>query len=158
MKTLLVGLGNPILGDDGVGWKVIEQVQANLENRALNVDLDCLSLGGLSLMERMIGYERVILVDALATGQNPAGSVRVIPLEALPNPSVGHSASAHDVSLLTALQTAKSMGLPVPQNVEVVAIETDRVYDFSEELSPAVAAAVPLACQFVLDLLEKEKI
>ncbi len=158
MKTLLVGLGNPILGDDGVGWKVIEQVQANLENRALNVDLDCLSLGGLSLMERVIGYERVILVDAMATGQCPAGSVQVIPLEALPNPSAGHSASAHDVSLLTALQTAKAMGLPVPQIVEVVAIETDRVYDFSEALSPAVAAAVPLACQRVLNLLEKERI
>jgi hydrogenase maturation protease len=157
MKTILIGLGNPILGDDGVGWKVIEQLQSHLQGEE-SVVLETASLGGLSLMERMIGYERAILVDALATGQGPAGSVRVIPLEALPNPSGGHSASAHDVSLSTALQIAQSMGLPVPRRVEVVAIETDQVYDFCEELSPAVAAAVPHACEKVLELLEKEKV
>ncbi|MGC8856418.1 MAG: hydrogenase maturation protease [Anaerolineae bacterium] len=159
MKTIILGLGNPILGDDGVGWRVAQWLQDQLSACGEPfVEVDCASLGGLSLMERMIGYERVILVDAMATGQRPVGSVQVIPLEALPNPSAGHSTSAHDVSLLTALQTAKAMGLPIPQIVEVVAIETDRVYDFCEELSPVIAAAVPLACQRVLNLLEKERI
>jgi hydrogenase maturation protease len=165
-STLVIGLGNPILSDDGVGWKIVEQVQSKFENRRSKIEFDCLSLGGLSLMERMIGYRRVILVDSMETSQSdalsgqskyPVGSVRVIKLEELENPSAGHSASAHDTSLITALDTAKAMGLPIPELVEIVAIEARHVYDFSEELSPSVAEAVPAAVQAVMDLLSKEE-
>jgi hydrogenase maturation protease len=159
MKTLVIGLGNPILSDDGVGWKVIEEIsdQLSVISDQSSVELDCVSLGGLSLMERMIGYQRAILVDSMETGQSPAGSVRVIKLAELDNPSAGHSASAHDTSLITALEAANTMGLPVPQSVEIVAIEAKNVYDFSEELSPAVAEAVPLAVIAVMDLLKMEE-
>jgi hydrogenase maturation protease len=116
--------------------------------------VDFLSLGGLSLMERMLGYQRVVLIDSMETGQSPAGSVFVIPLAALPDPMSGHSASAHDTTLMTALQTAKTMGLSVPKSVEIVAIEAKNVYDFSDELSPPVADAVPEAVRTVMDLLQ----
>ena len=159
MKTIVIGLGNPILGDDGVGWKVAREVSDQLSVISdQSVVVDCASLGGLSLMERMVGFERAILIDAMETAESPVGSVSVIPLEALTNPSAGHSASAHDTSLITALQTARTMGLDVPESVEVVAIEAGNVYDFSEELSPPVARAVPMAVQAVLDLLEKEAV
>jgi hydrogenase maturation protease len=104
-------------------------------------------------MERMLGYWRVILVDSMQTGQVPVGSVRVFLLEGLPDPSAGHSASAHDTSLLTALKAAKAMGAEVPGRVDVVAIEAVPTFDFSEELSPPVAGAVHAAVQAVLDLL-----
>jgi len=119
--------------------------------------VDCASLGGLSLMERMLGYQRVVIVDSMETGQGPAGSVSIFPLSSLPNPMNGHSASAHDASLSTALKTAEAMGLSVPKSVDIVAIEARNVYDFSEELSPAVAEAVPLAVQAVMDLLKEER-
>ena len=105
-------------------------------------------------MERLLGYERVILVDSMETGQSPVGSVRTFPLASLPNPMAGHSSSAHDTSLVTALKTAESVGAEVPKRVDVVAVEAQNVYDFSEELSPPVAAAVPEAVQAVLDLLQ----
>ncbi len=155
MKTLVIGLGNPILGDDGVGWKVAEQVRGALGSSSC-VEVDCASLGGLSLMERTLGYQRVILVDAMESGQGAVGSVRVFPLLALPNPMMSHSASAHDTSLMAALQVAQSMGADVPERVDVVAIESENMYDFSEELSPKVAAAVPVAVHKILELLKKE--
>jgi len=168
MKTIVIGLGNPILSDDGVGWKVAQKVsdQLSVTSDQSPIDVEYASLGGLSLMERMVGFERAILIDALESGQGdalselskrPVGSVWVIPLEELPNPSAGHSASAHDASLLTALETGRQMGLPLPEEVHVVAIEAKQVYDFSEELSPAVAAAVPLAVQAVFEILATEK-
>jgi len=160
-STLVIGLGNPILGDDGVGWKVAEQVQAHLGAgsrdplRCPPAEIETLSLGGLTLMERMLGYQRVVLIDAMETGQRPAGSVYVLPLDALPNPAAGHSASAHDTTLRSALQTARIMGLSVPESVKIVAIETKNVYAFCEELSPPVAAAVPEAVRIVMDLLKE---
>ena len=155
MKTLVIGLGNPILGDDGVGWKVIEHLTQILDSRA-SIELDCLSTGGLSLMERMLGFERVIIIDSIETGQCPEGSVKAFPLAALENPRMGHSASTHDTSLMTALQTAQTMGMKVPSRVHVVAIEAKNVYDFSESLTPLVSHAVPIAAQKVLQLLKEE--
>lgn len=155
--TLVIGLGNPILGDDGVGWHVVEELQPKIADQQPEVETDCASLGGLSLMERILGYRRVILIDSIETGEAAIGSVRVFPLEALLDPSAGHSASAHDTSLLTALLAAKAMGAEVPARVDVVAVEAERTYDFSEELSRRVAGAVPVATQAVLDLLLKEE-
>ena len=150
-KTLVLGLGNPILGDDGVGWKVAEAVQAILGNA---VEVDFASLGGLSLMERTLGYQRVVLIDCLETGLAPIGTVQSLPLAELADPSAGHSASAHDTSLITALQAAQSMGADVPSRVDVVTIEASLSLDFTEVLSPAIAAAVPVAVQEVLKLLD----
>ncbi|HVM70186.1 MAG TPA: hypothetical protein VMT91_00390, partial [Anaerolineales bacterium] len=63
---------------------------------------------------------------------------------------------AHDTSLRNALAIGRSMDirLPADQDVLIVAIEAEAVYDFSQELSPAVAAAVPLAVQAVLNLID----
>lgn len=155
MKTLVLGLGNPILGDDGVGWAVVEALRARA--LPLDVELDCCSLGGLSLMERMSGYECAVLIDAIYTGEQPVGTLTVFPLVELDDVSAGHTTSAHDTSLRNALNVGRSMGIPLPkdEHVYVVAVEAEKVYDFAEELSPAVAAAVPQAVEAVLRCLTK---
>lgn len=155
MKTLIVGLGNPILGDDGVGWKVAEDVKKQLPADA-PVDVICLSLGGLGLMEHLIGYRRAILVDSFAlNGNDQLGSILIMKLNDLPNYSAYHTTSSHDTSLQTAIELGRSMGAQLPDDVEVVGIATDHIQDFSEQLSPAVAEAVPFAVRIVLDLLEQ---
>jgi len=154
MKILIIGLGNPILGDDGVGWVIAQQVAQKCSGDP-RVEVDCLSLGGLSLMERMVGYKRVILIDSIHTGQHPVGSVNSFPLSDLPDLSAGHTTAAHDTSLRTALNVGRSMDIMLPEDedVQVVAIEAENVYDFSDELSQPVAAAVPHAVETVMKLL-----
>lgn len=148
-RVLIVGLGNPILGDDGIGWRVAELVH---ELRP-SIEVDCLALGGLSLMERLVGYDRAIIVDAIQTRHGLPGEVTIFPLETLPNPSAGHTTAVHDTSLQTALQLGRQMGAHLPTHITVVAIEAKQVYDFSDELSTAVAQAIPAAATAVLNLL-----
>jgi hydrogenase maturation protease len=157
MKTLIVGLGNPILGDDGVGWRVAEEVEHRLpkSSETSEVSVDCAALGGLSLMERLIGYERAIVIDAIGTGQRPIGAVYHFRLDDLYDPTSGHTTAAHDVSLMTAIQIGRSMGAALPDRIDVVAIESPYTYDFSEELTPTVAAAVPQAAELVMGLLQQ---
>jgi len=150
-KMLVVGLGNPILSDDGVGWKVAEEVKKKLPPDS-PVDVDCLSLGGISLMEHLIDYDRAILIDAFALDE-PTGSILVLKLDDLPHYSAFHTTSTHDTSLQNAIELGKSMGAKLPEDITVVGIATKHVYDFSEVLSPPVAEAVPQAVKFVLDLL-----
>lgn len=152
-RTIIIGIGNPILGDDGAGWRVAEAIKAVISDQS-SVEVECLSLGGLSLMERLVGYERAILIDALESGEGPIGSVRVLPLDALPGPTAGHTASAHDMTLMTAMEMGRRMGLNLPRQVMLVAIEAKNVYDFCEVLSTPVAEAVPLAVEKVVQLLE----
>lgn len=151
-RQLVIGLGNPILGDDGVGWSVARNLAERLAADEA-IEVDCLAVGGLSLMERMLGYRHVILIDSIESGRVPVGTVSVISLSELGAPGLGHSASAHDASLVTALGTARAMGADVPDRVDIVAIEARIGLDFTESLSAAVAAAVEPACNEVVKLI-----
>lgn len=153
MKTLLIGLGNPILGDDGAGWRVVENVKKDLDADS-EVSVACLSLGGISLMEHMIGFQRAILVDAFISEEN-IGSVFVYRLDEIPNYSAFHVSSAHDMTLQSAIELGKWMGAVLPTEITVVGIATRRIVDFGEELSPPVEQAIPRATEIVLDLLRK---
>jgi hydrogenase maturation protease len=153
MKVLIVGLGNPILGDDGVGWKVAEEVRKRLPEDA-PVEVLCLSLGGISLMENLIGYDQVVLVDAFSTDA-PVGSISVLRLSQLPSYSAYHITSIHDTSLQKAMELGREMGAHLPEDVMVVGIATEHIQDFSEDLSPPVAQVVPCVVNIVLDLLDE---
>ena len=164
MKILIIGLGNPILGDDGVGWMVASEVDKYLQSptspfrkKRVEIEVETLSLGGLSLMERMIGYDRVILIDTLITGQHPTGYVSRFLLPDLPDFTSGHTTAAHDTSLKTALRVGKQMGanLPAPENIWIVGVESVPVYDFSENLSPPITAAIPTAVEMVVAALKE---
>jgi hydrogenase maturation protease len=150
-RVLVLGLGNPLLGDDGVGWRVAEEVKSQLPAN-LPVDVNCLSLGGMSLMEHLIGYSRAVLIDAFAL-EEPIGSILILKLSDLPNYSAFHATSVHDVSLQTAIEIGKTMGAQLPDDVTVVGVATKHVCDFRKSLSPLVADAVPQATHIVLDLL-----
>ena len=153
MRTIVVGLGNPILGDDGVGWKVANEVMGHLSEDA-PVDVTCLSVGGISLMEYLIGYDQAIIVDAFATDA-PVGSISVLRLDQLPNYSAFHTTSSHDTSLQKAMELGKAMGFHLPDNVMIVGIATRQVFDFSEDLSPPVARVVHSVGTIVLDMLKE---
>ncbi len=153
MKTLVVGLGNPVLGDDGVGWKVANEVKYLLP-ASPNVDVDCLSLGGLSLMEHLVGYDRVILIDAFAL-DDPIGSILILKLSDMPNYSAHHTAGRNDLSLLNAIELGKSIGAKLPEDIVLVGIATKRICNFSESLSPPIAEVVPQTVQIVLSLIKQ---
>ena len=114
-KTLVLGLGNPILTDDGVGVLVAENVRTRLP-KDTHIDVTEVSVGGLTLMETMIGYDRVILIDAFQhLEENSPGVVHRMSLEDLRSISpTQHSGSPQDASLVTAMETGQRMGLPLP--------------------------------------------
>ncbi len=152
MKTIVIGLGNPILTDDGVGVKVAYELEKILATRHPQLaDVTEASAGGLRLMELMIGYDRAIIVDAFTNGDNQPGRMHRMTLDDLRAISpTQHSASAHDTTLVTALESGKKLGLHLPDEVVIYAIEVENVIEFSEEPTTAVAAAIPGAVTAVL--------
>lgn len=151
-RTLVVGLGNPILTDDGVGIWTARAVAEALPPDA-PLDVIELSVGGLSLMEAMVGYRRVVLIDAIKTRDGQPGRVYHIGMDSLPHTM--NTASAHDATLTTALQLGRTLGalLPGDDDIDIIGVEADEVLTFGHSPTPAVAAAVETAAHMVLDIL-----
>jgi hydrogenase maturation protease len=150
VKTLIIGLGNPLVSDDSVGLRVAEELKTRLAGRP-DVEVSEDYWGGLRLMERMIGFDRAIVVDAIQTGATP-GTIHLLTPDGIPTQ---RSASAHDVNLSTALEFGRQAGarLPLNSRIQLVGIEAADIQNFGERLTPAVQAAVPRAVEAVLEAL-----
>jgi hydrogenase maturation protease len=161
MRTILIGLGNPILGDDAVGWKVVEQVEQQLQQLRHEIqgtlDIEYLSIGGLGLMEHLVGYDRAIIVDAIFSGKAAPGTISTQMLEDVFDTTSGHTISVHDTSLQDAINLAQKIGVQMPKKLIVVGIETDSINTFSEALTTHVKAATPRAVDIVIGLLTKRE-
>ncbi len=152
--TLIIGLGNPILTDDAVGWRVAQALRdsaTELLNASVEITEAC--VGGLSLAEMMVGYQRVIVIDAIMTRGGVPGTVYQLKLSDLPGTL--NTASAHDTNLITALAALRRYEAVVPADdaIEIVAIEAQDVLTFSEQCTPAVESSIPAAVQIVMGLL-----
>ena len=160
-RTIVIGLGNPLLGDDGVGWRVADEVEqlvaaARAAGRALpDIDIERLGVGGLRLMECLTGYSTAILVDAAEFPDRPVGEVRSCCFDDLDDYAAGHLDSAHDASLRTALTLGRRLGADLPDDIQTVTVQAHRTDQFSEELSPEVSAAIPEAARAVVALLDR---
>jgi hydrogenase maturation protease len=150
-RTLVIGLGNPLVSDDSVGLRVAELLKPRLAGRE-NVDVTEDYWGGLRLMERMIGYDRAVVIDAIYTGASP-GTIHHLETGSI---ATQKSASAHDVNLPTALAFGRRAGahLPSDENVRLIGIEAEDLVNFNEQCTPAVAEAIPRAVEAVIQLLD----
>ncbi|NLS79469.1 MAG: hydrogenase maturation protease [Chloroflexi bacterium] len=149
-RTLILGLGNPILTDDGVGIRVARLLQERLADRP-GVTVDEASLGGLRLLEVIGGYDRLILVDAIQTANGQLG--QAYRLDTGTFCATLHSGCTHDVDFFTALELGRRMGMHIPEQIEIIAIEAGDVLTFGETCTPAVEEAIPVAAEMVMETL-----
>ena len=150
MKTLVLGLGNPLVTDDSAGLRAAAELKALLSDRP-DIEVDEDYWGGLRLMERMAGYDRAIVIDAIITG-DPPGTIHHLTPNSIPTQ---RSASAHDLNLPTALAFGRQAGVPLPddENILLVGIEVEDIVNFGEKCTPAVQAALPRVVEDVLQAL-----
>ncbi len=148
MKTLILGLGNPLLGDDAIGLKVADRLRERLQGHD-DVDVEQDETGGLRLMERLAGYERAVIVDAIVSGGTP-GEIHRLESGDVPTQ---RTAIAHGIDLPRALELGRALGLAMPASVRVVAIEAESVLEFRHDMTEAVAAALEPAVAAVLQEL-----
>ena len=139
---VVLGLGNPMRGDDAAGLKVAEAVEHLLRERPLDgVAVRTSTRAGFDLIDLLAGSSLAIVVDCLILPNPIPGRVRRL----TPDDFAGSArlAGAHAVSLADALTLATATGVPMPSVVEVYGIEAAETGWIDDRLSPAVAAAIP---------------
>ena len=146
MKTLVLGLGNAILSDDGVGIKVAQELGQKLDDP--HVTVAEASLGGISLLDSIVGYDKVIIIDAIHTQKGKAGQIyRMGPRDFS---FAKHLSSPHQINLITALELGKMLDLAMPQEITIFAVEAEDITNFSETCTPEVERAIPEVVKMVL--------
>jgi hydrogenase maturation protease len=141
--VLILGIGNVLMGDEGVGVHVVEHLQSN----HLPEEVECLDggTGSFLLLEPMQKAKRVILIDATVDGA-PAGTVRR--LQPRFSKEYPRTLTAHDIGLKDLLDAFYLLGQPA--DVTLFAVSIDPLQDLSVELSPEVNAIVPEVAQAIL--------
>ena len=138
MKTLLLGMGNTLLCDDGVGVRLAKDFKERLANVPELTVVDECCVGGLNILDVMAGYDRVIVIDAIKTAGGLAGTTYHFDAERLRETE--HVASVHDVNFATALELGRKSGMPLPkpEDIHILAVEVEDNATFSERMSPAL--------------------
>ena len=154
MRTLILGLGNPIQSDDSVGLRVARALQDKLASPEITV-MEA-SVAGLDALELLAGYDQAVIIDAIQTDTGHVGWIYRLEPDALN--ATSHAATPHDVNFATALELGSKLGLALPHKITVFAIEAGDVTSFTEECTPEVSAAIPLCVDMILqELGEQEK-
>jgi len=147
-KTLILGLGNPILSDDGVGLVVAERLRGRVDG----VDVISTPLTGLHLLDLMVGYDAVFLIDAMITTESQAGELTFIRPDEISLPTL----CSHGFNLLEILKLGKKLGLPVPELKWVYGITIGRSPAFGEEPSVELMKKVEAMASQIADHIKKQ--
>lgn len=141
-RTLIIGLGNTILTDDGIGVYVARAIAKRLAELSSNLCAQVVEteVAGFALLELMAGWDRVILIDALQCNGVKAGTLMHLDPNTLTTPRLR---SVHEVDLPTALALGSRLGHLMPQNILVFGIQAEDMHSFSEQLTPTLAKAMP---------------
>jgi hydrogenase maturation protease len=152
-QTLILGVGNTLYGDDGLGVRVAEELTRHTLPAGVAVEVAAVS--GIDLVLRMDGWKRVILIDAVQMGEKP-GTWHCFRAEDVRYLAGGQTLSLHETGVTQALELAEALG-KLPEEVLIYGVEPERL-EITEELSPSVQAAIPEITQHILrELWKREK-
>jgi hydrogenase maturation protease len=139
VKTLIVGVGNPILSDDGVGIHLARM----LEDLAIpNLQVAELPASGLELLDMVLDHDRVVIIDAIETAGGTPGDHYIMAEEDFR--TTVHGSSPHGINIATALEIGRKI-VPerMPKEIIFIAIEAKDLINVSESLTPEVADKLP---------------
>jgi hydrogenase maturation protease len=144
MRTLVLGIGNPILSDDGVGIEIARR----LKERVPGITAEETNEAAVSLLDLIAGYDRLIVIDSIKTGQGRPGELYKLGLEDLGGNL--DFASLHGMDIATAFEVGERLGCHMPRSVSIYAVEVKDNETFAERCTPEVACRIPLAVKQII--------
>jgi len=147
-SVLVLGLGNDILTDDAVGLRIVEVLRDRFADEP-DIELKSTTEMGLTLLDEIADRASLVLVDSVQTGKMPAGHVHEMDPAEL---SGVLTTAPHFLGVRETLVLGNLLGLPMPRQVRIVAVEVADPFTLGTELTPAVAAAVNVAADRVATL------
>jgi hydrogenase maturation protease len=149
MKTLVLGIGNPILSDDGVGLSIARSLKEELEG----VDVIAADVSGLNLLDLIQGYDELYVIDALISRGAALGTLRKLP----EGEGGCHFFSSHGLGFFEIMEFGKALGLKIPELSSVYGIEIGEEVAFGRGLSPALLDRMAEICRIIREDINRAR-
>jgi hydrogenase maturation protease len=150
-KTLVLGIGNEILSDDGIGPRLVRDLSEMIDDPYVN--FKTAFCGGLEIMEYIRDYEKVIIIDSIYTRKGKPGNVYCFTPSDFRETS--NLSNLHDVNFITALHLGDILELNIPSDLHIIAVEIIEDREFSEKLTPLLSMRYPEILEEVTALIKK---
>ena len=144
MNTFILGIGNPILTDDGVGIKVAQKLKE--ENPKLEVIET--SEAGIALLDLITGYDKLIIIDSIKTEKGKPGDLYKLELGDL-KPAKDFS-SSHGIGIATAFELGQRLGYSMPKYTSIYAVEVKDNTTFGEKCTREVKERIPFIAKQII--------
>lgn len=157
-EILILGVGNTILSDDGVGIYVAREIAKRFHDPDILVEES--SVGGLELLDMMQGFNKTVIIDAVITGKREIGTLVRMSPEDLKG---GSAMVRHHIGLFEALELGIKLNMDLPEKISVYGIEVKDTMTFGESCTPEVAACIQeiakeiVRNEFSIELSEEER-
>lgn len=149
MKTLILGIGNPILTDDAVGIRLAQYIGEKVKD----VEIEETCEAGLALLDSIGDHEKLIIIDSIQTEHGKAGELHRFTLDDLK--SYDWFPSSHGLDMATAFQLGKRAGYAIPQSISIYAVEVVDNTTFGEGCTEEIEKRIP---QFAEQIIAQEKL
>lgn len=150
-KTLVLGVGNDILTDDGIGPKLCDFLKEKYEGTQLKFEK--LNVGGLEILEFIQGFKTVIFIDAIKSQNGRVGDVYLFTPDDFRETL--HLSNLHDTNFITALELGNSIGFDIPKKMYIIAVEIMEDMVFSEYFTEELASRYLEIKMKVLNILKE---
>jgi len=138
-RALLLGIGNPLLTDDGIGIAVARELA---KRRLPGIDIEEATASGIEVMEMMLDYEKVVVVDAIMMPDREPGEI--MRLEEKDFSHTVHGSSPHGVNISTAIALGRQTSPErMPKEIVFIAMQAEDVSTFGERQTKKVARKMP---------------
>lgn len=144
-RVLILGLGNDILTDDAIGLSVVRELAKAFAGDE-RVDVRETMEMGLALLDFIVGYRVLVLVDSIQTGKAAPGHIHEIEdasLKLRPGPT------PHFLGVGETMALGKYLGLTMPKQVRIFAIEVEDPFTLGTQMTPALQRALPTVMERV---------
>jgi hydrogenase maturation protease len=155
MKTLVLGMGNTLLSDDGIGI-IIKRYLEHRFNNEPGIDFVETSWGGFRIIDIISGYDHAVIVDSIKSANKPQGYIyHLTSNDFLPTLRL---TSCHDINFATALKLAETLNAKVPADIDIFAVEVENNYTISEQISPQLWKSIVKCSEKIIRQLVSKKI
>lgn len=154
MRTLIIGVGNPIVSEDAFGILVAEKLEKILSN-SKEVKVDYCVASGVKLAEKLIGYDKVIIIDAIKASDNWDSGIKLMSVEEWSNKAFETPLTPHDIDFITAVKIMKEVFKnDFPREIIILGYFLPGKLEISDKFSKNLLDNVNKAVEIILSMVK----
>jgi hydrogenase maturation protease len=155
MKTLILGMGNTLISDDGIGIVTLRYLEKILSHES-DITFCETSWGGFRIIDLLEGFDYAVVIDAIKTNNKPIGYIyQYKPSDLLPTLRL---TSYHDINFITALNLAETMEAKIPSDIDIFAIEVEENRCINETINPSLWDSIVECSRKIVEKLNEKNI